>query len=176
MDCRLSRPLLSPFCKGCVISFRAAEGLSNGENRRNLVRENKSSSRLWIGVPVRHQRLSASKASIALKVSVEEFRISCASSRTMDILVAHGADVTAGNCFGNTPLHELWKAAKYKAWTEDTADCVRKISALFIRNGADLSAKNKDGHEIRDIAESFGSLAVREALGIISLLKASDQT
>lgn len=100
-----------------------------------------------------------------------------AAQASIDILVAHGADVTAGNSLGNPPLHELWETAKRKIWRPQEAhvDYLLKISALFIRNGADLNAKNKDGHEIRDIAESALSQDVREAVGKISLLGASEQ-
>lgn len=95
---------------------------------------------------------------------------------SIEILVAHGADVTVKNSGGNTPLHELWNQVTY-GWMikEHRVDYLLELSASFIRNGADLNAKNKDGREIRDIGESSYSQDVREAVKKLSSLGASEQ-
>jgi ankyrin repeat protein len=107
------------------------------------------------------------------KDTSEDFENARAS---LEILVDHGADITAENSNGNTALHELWEANKYDFLPQKPRiEYLLELSASFIRSGADLSAKNGRGLEIRDIAKASSRLEVREAVGKISRLRASEQ-
>jgi hypothetical protein len=64
------------------MKLRKKEKLPQGSIRRKHRSEWRSSSRFWIGVPVRHHRRRASMAYAALAALVLRDLMLCASSRT----------------------------------------------------------------------------------------------
>ena len=64
--------------RGSTMDFWNTDWALNGSNLMNFKRDKRSSIEFWIGVPVRHHRLSAVRLSAALNCLDARFRIQCA--------------------------------------------------------------------------------------------------
>ncbi len=88
---------------------------------------------------------------------IEYFLEGAASKANIEFLLLNGADVNLADQKGNTPLHRL--AESYYVCD----DRIERVD-LLIKYGADLTAKNEDGATPLNIAASYGSADLVEAL------------
>ena len=69
------------------------------------------------------------------------------------LLLNHGADATAKDSNGNTPLHCVWRSPRKGSTTYGTTFTLQEavqIAKLLLESGADLHAQNNKGQTPRD--------------------------
>lgn len=80
--------------------------------------------------------------------------------RSLEILMAHGANVNVKNNSGNTPLY-----------SEFFGRPRRDIVLLFLNHGIDYNSKNNYGKSVKDLALETGDQSIIELFEIPTITK-----